>query len=304
MKKKIHSLYKKYIPKMLQKKISLIRNKGGYSTLRKSILDYYKLIPDSEINRETKEVLKYLNFNPIATFPYHFVEKYHKLQINVFEDPVSKLKYVHHHNNCLYFKRSLSVESIKKMYRELLIEQDIDSPHCYLNKDFIVNNGDVVVDCGAAEGIFALSIIDISKKVYIIESDPEWIEALNLTFFKWKDKVCIENKFISNTDTLTSITLDTYFSEEKISFLKIDVDGSEYDLVQGAKKIFNKSDILKIALCTYHKLDDYTYFYKLFRELKYECFPSYGYMFFLNDSKQYPPYLRRGIMRIKKSILS
>jgi hypothetical protein len=296
----IHYFYKKYAPKIFQKKITILRDRGGFATLRKNVLNYFKLFPDSEINDEIKEVLTYLKSNPIATFPYSFTEKYNELEINVFEDSISNLKYVIHQNNSLYFKRSLSTESIKKMYRELLIEQDISSPHCYLNKEFTVDYGDVVVDCGAAEGIFALSIIDLSSKVYIIESDPEWIEALNLTFFKWKEKVCIVNKFISNIDADKFITLDSYFGDKKISFLKIDVDGSENNLVQGAKNLFSKSENLKIALCTYHKLDDYNYFYNFFQDLKYDLVSSSGYMFFLIDRKQDPPYFRRGLLRITK----
>jgi 16S rRNA A1518/A1519 N6-dimethyltransferase RsmA/KsgA/DIM1 with predicted DNA glycosylase/AP lyase activity len=48
-----------------------------------------------------------------------------------------------------------------------------------------VAEGDVVVDAGAAEGNFALSVIDKASKVYIIEGDAGWCEALRQTFLPY-----------------------------------------------------------------------------------------------------------------------
>lgn len=47
----------------------------------------------------------------------------------------------------------------------------------------------MIADIGSAEGNFSLSNIENVKKVYLFESDKEWIEALEATFRPWRDKV-------------------------------------------------------------------------------------------------------------------
>lgn len=55
-------------------------------------------------------------------------------------------------------------KEVAAYYKSVLMEQDEDSPHKYLTKDFNVENSDVVVDVGVAEGNFSLDIIDRVKK--------------------------------------------------------------------------------------------------------------------------------------------
>jgi len=50
----------------------------------------------------------------------------------------------------------------------------------YLNNP--INIGDVVLDCGAAEGAFALLIAQKCQKVYAIEPHPLFIPAMKKTF--------------------------------------------------------------------------------------------------------------------------
>ena len=44
------------------------------------------------------------------------------------------------------------------------------SPHSYVNDTFKVEAGDVVLDVGSAEGLFALDNIELATKVYVFES--------------------------------------------------------------------------------------------------------------------------------------
>ena len=80
------------------------------------------------------------------------------------------------------FSERVGRGKIAGYYRSVVTEQDARSPHCYANEAFGVKEGDVVVDAGAAEGIFTLDCIDRAKKVYIIEADAAWMEALKETF--------------------------------------------------------------------------------------------------------------------------
>jgi phospholipid N-methyltransferase len=166
----------------------------------------------------------------------------------------------------------------------------------YLTEDFQVESNDIVLDIGSAEGNFALSIIDEVKRIYIFEADKEWIEALYATFEPWKEKVVIINKFVSDQTSEESICLDD-FIQEKIDFIKGDVEGEELKIMQGAKEIIQKY-CPKVLMCTYHKGND-SEALKIFLEKNdYKIHFSAGYIIFLDDPK--PPYLRRGLIRAEK----
>ncbi len=46
--------------------------------------------------------------------------------------------------------------------------------HCYLSDCVSLSKEDVVLDCGAAEGLFSFIAADMAKKVYAIEPIPMW----------------------------------------------------------------------------------------------------------------------------------
>jgi len=185
-------------------------------------------------------------------------------------------------------------------YSLLMLEQDANSPHRYITNNFKVNDGDVVVDIGSAEGNFSLSNIEKIKKLYLVEADPGWNEALNATFAPWKDKVVILNKYASDKDDEQNISLDGLLQhEEKVNFIKIDVEGAEQQVLAGATVVVNKNKDLKVALCTYHRQDDAETFARLLTEKRFTIEFSNGYMIFINsDRSQFkPPYLRKGLIR-------
>ena len=81
--------------------------------------------------------------------------------------------YVLYDSKRLYFKKGWSEERVQGYYNSLLIEQDAASPHRYESADFRVREGDVVVDAGVAEGIFALSVVERAKELYLFEADKD-----------------------------------------------------------------------------------------------------------------------------------
>jgi hypothetical protein len=201
----------------------------------------------------------------------------------------------------LYFKKRWSVKRIQHSFNELTREQDKESPHRYLSDDFKIDEGEVLVDIGVAEGNFALGAIEKASRVIMFETDKEWIEALNATFEPWKDKVLIVNKFVSDVTDKKNTTLDDYFGkEEKITFLKIDVDGAEARLLNGCKRVLSEQKPLKIAVCTYHKQGDEKEFDALLRKNDFKTSHSNGFMLFYYDKMMKAPYLRRGVIRAVK----
>ena len=278
----------------------MLRNAGGLNTIRKNILHYYqeKGITDIEI----AQVLDYLKKKPARLFPYHFPDNYQPANIKVCHDSGNGLNYVLHQQKRMYFKRSWCSETIREKYNDLLIEQDRRSPHCYLDEEFAVKPGDVVADIGAAEGIFALSVIEIIDKIFLFETDPEWIEALQATFRLWGNKVEIIHKFVSDQNNESNISLDQFCIKQDVSFdlIKVDVDGAELSLLNGARKMLANADKIKLAICTYHQQEDEAVFRSIFKCYNMIVNPSHGYMVFYYDPHLASPYLRRGLLRAVK----
>ena len=286
-------IYRILIPKFIRKRILA-------KQLRASILSYYANLPEVP-SEELAVVLDYLKTNPIEVFPYHFQNQYIADKIEVLDDPEKGLRYVMLDGKKLYFKKRWSKQRIQHSFNELTKEQDLQSPHRYLNENFKIDEGEVLVDIGVAEGNFALGAVEKASRLILFETDKEWIEALNATFEPWKDKVLIVNKFVSDITNATNTTLDDFIGvDEKVTFLKIDVDGAESRLLKGSRRILSEQKPLKVAVCTYHKQNDEKDFTELLSQNGFQTSHSDGFMLFYYDKKMQAPYLRRGLIRAIK----
>lgn len=287
-------IYRLLVPKFIRKRI-LAKN------LKEAIFGYYS--GSSElVTSEIRQVLNYLQNNPIAIFLYPFQGKYQPEDIEVFYDPEKGLRYVLQEGKRLYFKKRWGVKRIQHSFNELTREQDPESPHRYLTEQFKIEDGEVLVDIGVAEGNFALGAVEKASAMILFETDREWIEALNATFEPWKEKVQIVHKFVGNVTNEKQTTLDDYFETgSKISFLKIDVDGAESRLLEGCKRVLSDMRPLKIALCTYHKQDDEKDFKAMLTRNGFTNSHSDGFMLYYYDKEIKAPYLRRGLIRGIKS---
>lgn len=276
-----------------------LRNRSLFN-LRKEILDYYK---NNEPNdKEIEEAVTYLKCFPLKTFCSTFVDNYHWEEVEVLFDKSNGLRYVIHEGKRLYFIRSYNDRTVKYCYSGLLAEQDHNSPHCYLGTDFKVETDDVMLDVGSAEGIFSLTHIEKLKHVVLFERDPHWVEALEATFAPWKDKVTVVRKYVSDCDDDENVTIDSYLSQNthRPTFLKVDVEGAEQRVLNGMQKTLALTGI-KLALCTYHKQEDYDQFTPYLTERGFSWSASKGVMIFLNDiTALCPPFFRKGLLRAKK----
>lgn len=248
---------------------------------------------------ESLEIVEWLRTHPLSVFPYEFSNKYTSEDVVVHVDPNSGLCFVDFHEKKLFFKRGLNEATVKQAFSNLMREQDFNSPHLYIDVPLVdVVKGDVVVDVGAAEGIFALSIIDRASEVFLIECDELWAEALQFTFEPYRDKVHIITKYVSNkNDGLRIATLDTLLGERSVNFIKADIEGSEKCFLYGAKKTILRSRELKMALCVYHRQNDEKEISKVLNLYGFTTYCSKRYMLFYEDTCFTPPYLRRGVVR-------
>ena len=291
MNKFLFPIYRVLVPKPLRTAILK-------KLLRKKILKHFSSLPENVVTDEHREVLRYLENNPIRIFPYPFHDNYSSEMIEVIYDIDNGMRYVIQDGKRLYFKKRWSEKRIRRAYSDLLREQDINSPHRYLTESFTIGNDDVLADIGAAEGNFSLAVIEKIRKVYIFEYDREWIEALRVTFAPWAEKVEIINKYVSDFNDDSHIRLDTFYEEKRdLTFLKIDVDGAEAVVLNSGNEIFRSKNSFKVALCTYHKNNDEKDFTSLLKNHGYSVTPSNGYMIHYYDKRMKAPYLRRGLIR-------
>ncbi|MDR2145852.1 MAG: FkbM family methyltransferase [Tannerella sp.] len=265
---------------------------------RRKILAFLRknLIGDN-CDYEKNEVLGYLEKNPLSMLPYEFTQKYKPDTVLVYTDKDCRMKYVMHENKRLYFSPAWKEKRIKEYYTMSLTEQDIASPHRYEYENFEVNDGDVVVDIGVAEGNFALSVVERAKKIYLFETEEDWVLALKKTFEPWREKVVIVNKFVSDHNTENEICLDDYFEDQEINFMKVDVEGAEMEVLQGARELLSNQKKLKIAICTYHKQNDAEIINSYLETNRFQTTFSKGYVICFWDRKLSAPWLRKGLIR-------
>jgi len=143
--------------------------------------------------------------------------------------------------------------------------------HHFLSPRFSISKSDVVVDCGAAEGLFTFYASIQGAKVFAFEPDAGFVDGMNRTFAGLKG-VCIHHcalghktgtALLSRNEIFSRITgesdgievpintLDKILDGEKVTFIKADVEGYEFRVVLGAENLI-RENCPKLALTVYH----------------------------------------------------
>jgi hypothetical protein len=234
-----------------------------------------------------------------SLYPYPYILNYRHEDVEVFRDVEAEMYYVMLDGKKLFYHKGYkNIEDVQKSFACLTAEQNPDSPHCYQDDFFSLNEGDIVADFGAAEGNFSLMIADKVKRLIIIESDPVWNEALEKTFEPWKHKVRIINKLAGSSDDDNTITLSELIKEESLTAIKMDIEGAEVGVLESAgEALRNRS--LKFSVCSYHFHDDADKIKKILEANGYTVKFSDNYMLFIYD-KLKPPYFRKGLVKALK----
>lgn len=308
MKKICSIICKRFLPLWCLEFLYQLRCKLFFYVTRNELNNYSKDNP--EFFQKYKKELNYISTHKeIDLFNYNWKHQLKAKDIKVYLNPQKKMHYVLvDGNKPLYYPRGWSKSWIRFVHNALLIEALPQSPHRYFEPSFSPNEKDIFLDIGSAEGIISLLNIETVQKVILFETDPEWIEALQATFEPYKHKVRIVNKFVSNTDSETAITLDTYsknfMPKDQAFFIKCDIEGNEMSFLQGASNFFSSTENLRIVMCTYHQLNDETNIRNYFDSMgSFEIKATNNYMIFPPyKSKEFiPPYFKKGLLRIAKS---
>jgi hypothetical protein len=181
-----------------------------------------------------------------------------------------------------------------------LREQDPLSPHLYLTADFNPEEGSVIVDAGVAEGNFALSVVEKAGKLYLVECDPGWMEALRLTFEPWKEKVVFIEKFMSDLPGERTTTIDELLGVEENEnfFIKLDIEGYERKALSGMNRLMARGKHVRMDICTYHNHDDFSLLKSTLENYGFVCRPTEGYVLFFHKGDE--PSFRKVLIRAEK----
>ena len=180
--------------------------------------------------------------------------------------------HVIHASNSLYYL----------IFRNLPLSKDQ-----YFDEEVIsFGKNETFVDIGAYDGADSIKFVNITKesykKIYCFELSKSNYNLLNDNIAKLKpsniEKIELINKGISDTngffsyidslqtdnslsadgtgDDITEVVkLDDFFVNEHVTFIKMDIEGAEYNALKGAKKIISEQAPC-LAISVYHNIQD------------------------------------------------
>lgn len=286
---------------MIKKVVNKLKRKYTHLKRKYIHLKLYNAIVNKkwEGKENYKKEIAYIKAKKrLCVFPYDFSDKYKSDQQDAVLDAVQDVCYVMNNGKRLYFPGHC-LSWVTSKYANLRREQDEQSPHCYFTKDFYPNEDEIFVDIGCAEGKEALEVVDRVKQEYLFECSEVWEKPLNNTFKNYMEKTHIFKYMVGNINKNNCVTLDSFFknSHHEKYFIKMDVEGSELSVLEGAKDILQKGKI-RMAVTTYHRMGDEDKIAEYLEKRGFKIEFSSGYMLFLYDSMGLkPPYFRRGVIR-------
>lgn len=144
--------------------------------------------------------------------------------------------------------------------------------HYFTNVPMELRADDVVVDCGAAEGLFSFLAAPNVRRVYAVEPMPGWLPSLKKSLEPFANaEICacgvsnrkaqlrmsdhgIASQICSYGEIAIEVeTLDSLFFEKGIdvSYIKADVEGFEFPMLLGGEELIRKCRP-RISITVYH----------------------------------------------------
>lgn len=171
-----------------------------------------------------------------------------------------------------------NIINIGQLLDKLDEKQYFDLP--YLHFD----NNETFVDVGCLDGMSSLRFIKQTKgkfnKIYCFEPDEknipkckinlkEYIDQNRVEIIQkgaWSLETCLHfssrgdgaSSFVrceNESDEVEVTTIDKALEGRKVTFIKMDIEGAEYQAIRGCENIIRQQHP-KLAICIYHKIED------------------------------------------------
>lgn len=178
------------------------------------------------------------------------------------------------------FSKKVYLERIKRVY----LLNDISAVVSPVDEEYfdevnILTDEEVFIDCGGYDGDTSLRFVDRCdgkyKKIIVFEPEVCKKEVIDknlkgLKYIVYPYGVWNENKTLyfeargdaashvmdkESDNKIQVVMLDDYIYDEKPTFIKMDIEGSEMEALIGARKVIQTYKP-KLAVCLYHKPQD------------------------------------------------
>lgn len=194
-------------------------------------------------------------------------------------------------NNQIYFwPKRADWKGLGWIYQEVFMPPSKNF-HAYEFEGARLKPNELVIDAGASEGFFTRYALERGAKVIVFEPVASLAGALKMTFNKE-----IANKLVSvfhyalgatsgtakletveghlfdsylsnNGIEIKIVALDDIINHEKVDFIKMDIEGSEMDAIEGARKTISKYKP-RLSIAVYHQIENAEKVYALLRQIR------------------------------------
>lgn len=298
---KFRYIWQKIAPDMLKGYIRFLLEPKSLRERRVSVLEHFKMTDPKKLSPEIHEGLEYLKSHKYSPFPYFWTLKYDNLFPEVFRDDIHNCFYVMFEGKRMYFPTRFTEKQVTWIVRGIYKEQDAQSPHLYLTPEFQVDTNSIVVDAGVAEGNFALSVVEKAKKIFLIECETEWMDALRLTFAPWKEKMIFVEKYMSDIESESTVSFDSLLKPvaDEAYFIKMDIEGFEQKALAGMKNLVASGCKIKMDVCTYHHPNDLQEIEPIIYDYGFKWHVTESFMLYFQNGEE--PSFRKVLIRAEKS---
>jgi len=258
-----------------------------------SDIDGIEILSLSEIEKAQASGVRTVYHHPAGTWiPYSDYFAKYGMEMIVYQgigkeaECMSKIKFLYSHIDLLgevyenladARSKEVYLAVLKGMISQSYLHYRYEDAAQYFLPGYLPEAGNTVIDGGAYDGRTAVDFAQCGCKVYSFELDADnYVKAKEIVT---GHDVIMENMGLGRkTETVSYVSasmssrigdgegdqtaqivdLDTYVHEhqiERIDFIKLDIEGAEYQALQGATLTISKWKP-KLAICMYHKTED------------------------------------------------
>ncbi len=164
-----------------------------------------------------------------------------------------------------------------------LLRKIVVQPQYFVKDILLPMEGEVFIDGGAYTGDTISELVSVfgegvnyCKKIYAFEPDAisrrvlverckDYDNIVILPVGLWSEKTYLNFNMKGNrgsrickdgTQVISVDSIDNLCADEKVTFIKLDVEGSEQEALRGAERVIRR-DKPRLAICIYHRPEDY-----------------------------------------------